>query len=106
MEDNGVEPMTSCMPFQQHPVLSDSLSGFTATENLRCTTGCTSETNKASRGRSKAVTHATPAPPAAMESSGGGFAKALLMIALLPLSEAEKAEAVRRLMADPALGPV
>ena len=47
-----------------------------------------------------------PAPAAAVESSEGGFAKALLMIALLPLSDAEKADAVRRLMADQATGPM
>jgi len=56
------------------------------------------------------VAHTAPAPApaaaAAVESSEGGFAKALLMIALLPLSDAEKADAVRRLMADQATGPV
>ena len=46
------------------------------------------------------------APAAAVESSEGGFFKALLMIALLPLSDAEKADAVRRLMAEQATGPV
>ena len=46
------------------------------------------------------------APAAAGESSEGGFSKALLMIALLPLSDAEKADAVRRLMAEQATGPV
>ena len=35
-----------------------------------------------------------------------GCAKALLMIALLPLSDAEKADAVRRLLAEQATGPV
>ncbi len=58
----------------------------------------------ARRSQSKAV--ADTAPAAAVESSEGGFAKALLMIALLPLSDAEKADAVRRLMADPATGPM
>ena len=46
------------------------------------------------------------APAAAVESSEGGFSKALLMIALLPLSDAEKADAVRRLLAEQATGPV
>jgi hypothetical protein len=41
-----------------------------------------------------------------VESNEGGFAKALLMIASLPLSDAEKADAVRRLMADQANGPM
>ncbi len=104
MEDNGVEPMTSCMPCREHRVPSGNLSGLTTTEDSRCTTGCTSKTKKARRSHLKAV--ADPAPAAAVESSEGGFAKALLMIALLPLSDAEKADAVRRLMADQATGPV
>ncbi len=106
MEDNGVEPMTSCMPCREHRVPSGNLSGLTATEDSRCTTGCTSETKKDRRSRSKAVADTAPAPAPAVESSEGGFAKALLMIALLPLSDAEKADAVRRLMADQAIGPV
>ena len=56
------------------------------------------------RSRSKAMVDAAPA--AAVESSEGGFSKALLMIALLPLSDAEKADAVRRLLAEQATGPV
>ena len=104
VEDDGVEPTTSCMPCRGHRVPSGNLSGLTATEDSRCTTGCTSKTKKARRSRSKAV--ADTAPAAAVESSEGAFAKALLMIALLPLSDAEKADAVRRLMADQATGPV
>ena len=53
-----------------------------------------------------ADTAPAPAHAAAVESSEGGFAKALLMIALLPLSDAEKADAVRRLLAEQATGPV
>jgi hypothetical protein len=106
VEDNGVEPMTSCMPCREHRVLSENLSGLTATENSRCTTGCTSETKKARRSRSKVVADLAPTPASAVESNEGGFAKALLMIASLPLSDAEKADAVRRLMADQANGPM
>ena len=104
LEDNGVEPMTSCMPFRGHRVPGGNLSGLTATADSRCTTCCTSKPEKARRSRSKAVADAAPA--AAVESSEGDFAKALLMIASLPLSDAEKADAVRRLMADQAAGPV
>ena len=100
----GLEPAASRTTICGTVVLSPSLSRLTATEDSRCTTGCTSKTKKARRSRSKAV--ADTAPAAAVESSEGGFAKALLMIALLPLSDAEKADAVRRLMADQATGPV
>ena len=100
----GLEPAASRTTICGTVVLSPSLSGLTATDDSRCTTCCTSKTKKARRSRSKAV--ADTAPAAAVESSEGGFAKALLMIALLPLSDAEKADAVRRLMADQATGPV
>lgn len=104
VEDNGLEPMTSCMPCREHRDLSGNLSGLTATEDSRCTTGCTSNTKKARQSRSNEV--ADTAPAAAVESSEGSFAKALLTIALLPLSDTEKAEAVRRLMAEQATDPV
>jgi hypothetical protein len=45
-------------------------------------------------------------PAAAVESSDGDFSKVLLMIALLPLLDAEKADSVRRLLAEKATGPV
>ena len=108
MSRAGVEPTTFGFGGRGHRVPSGNLSGVTATEDSRCTTGCTSKTKKARRSRSKAVadTAPAPAPAAAVESGEGGFAKALLMIALLPLSDAEKADAVRRLMADQATGPV
>jgi len=100
----GFEPATSASRTQRSSFASDSGKGLTATEDSRCTTGCTSKTKKDRRSRSEAV--ADTAPAAAVESGEGGFAKALLMIALLPLSDAEKADAVRRLMADQAAGPV
>ena len=56
------------------------------------------------RSRLKAM--ADTAPAAAVESSERGFSKALLMIALLPLLDAEKADSVRRLLAEKATGPV
>ena len=100
----GFEPATSASRTQRSSFASESDKGLTATEDSCCTPGCTSKTKKARRSQSKAV--ADTAPAAAVESSEGGFAKALLMIALLPLSDAEKADAVRRLMADQATGPV
>ena len=100
----GLEPAASRTTICEVVVPSGNLSGLMATEDSRCSTGCTSKTKKARRSPSKAV--ADTAPAAAVESSEGGFAKALLMIALLPLSDAEKADAVRRLMSDQATGPV
>ena len=96
VERRGVEPPTSALRTHESSVPSVNLSEVTATGSDGCTNGCTSETGKARRSRSKAGIE--PAPAAADASTGGDFAAALAMIASLPLSDAEKAEAVRRLL--------
>ncbi len=96
MEDSGIEPLTSCMPFRESRVPSENLSEVAATEDSRCTTCYTSKPEKARRSRSKVGVDAAPA--AAVQPGDGDFTKALLMIASLPLSDADKAEAVRRLL--------
>jgi len=103
VEDNGVEPMTSCMPFRGHRVPSENLSGVTATEDSRCTTCCpAAPENERGEAGEESVSKKSKSPPI----KGDSFSAALLMIASLPLSDAEKADAVRRLMADQAVGPV
>ena len=62
-----------------------------------CASICTSEPEKTRRSRSKA---APPTPAAKPEPHAGDFAAALMMIAVLPLTDAEKAEAVRRLLSS------
>ena len=94
----GFEPATSRTTICGTVVPSPSLSGLTATEDSRCTTGCTSETKKPRQDSSDAV--ADIAPTSAAEPDQGRFAKALLMIASLPLSDAEKADAVRKLLLE------
>ena len=96
VETTGIEPVTSGLQSQQHRVPSGNLSEVTATADSRCTNGCTSETKKTRRSRSKTAPAA--APETVAQPPAGDFAAALAMIASLPLSDAEKAEAVRRLL--------
>ena len=85
--------MTSC----KSRVPSGNLSEVAATADSCCTNGCTSEPPKrrkrgadaASAGRAEATAEVKPAP---VETD---FTAALKMLSLLPLSDAEKAEAVR-----------
>ena len=94
VETTGIEPATSGLQSQPHRVPSENLSDVAATGSGRCTNGCTSKPEKARRSRSKVGSDAAPA--AAVQPGDGDFTKALLMITSLPLSDADKAEAVRR----------
>ena len=94
----GFEPATSWSQTSNSRVLSDTLSEVAATADSRCTTCCTSEPPKRrKRGADAAAvggveTHAEVRSPKPVETD---FAAALKMLAVLPLSDAEKAEAVR-----------
>lgn len=79
------------MPCCDAIVPSDSQLEVTATHSDGCTTGCTSGTKNAILKPGEAGTRA---------AGSDGFAAALLMIAGLPLSDADKAEAVRRLLRE------
>jgi len=89
VEDTGLEPVASCMPCCGSIVPNDNPPEVTASHCDGCTTGCTSGTEKAVLKPFEAWTGAT---------GSDGFAAALLMIAGLPLSDADKAEAVKRLL--------
>ena len=93
MERKGVEPSTSALRMCEHTVLTENPSELAPTPSVRCTNGCTSEAENANGGLQSTVTPTEPPKP-----SEAGFAAALAMIAALPLSDAEKADAVRRLM--------
>jgi hypothetical protein len=77
----GFEPATSTSRTSRHWVPSDDLSNLTSTAAATCTAACTGEGKEL---------NGCPA---------GDFAAALGMIATLPLSDAERADAVRRLLA-------
>ena len=96
VERRRIELPTSALRTQQSRVPSGNLSEVAATADSRCTNGCTSETKKTRRSRSKTAPAA--APETVAQPPAGDFAAALAMIATLPLSDAEKAEAVRRLL--------
>ena len=84
MEARGLEPLTFSMPLGEHSVVSAVPTGLTTLPVNACTPACTpnEETCKA----------------AAAGGADADFADAMKMIATLPLSKAEKAEAVRRLL--------
>jgi hypothetical protein len=84
METKGLEP--SALQTLGTVVPTDNLSEVTATADDVCPSVCPSE------------------PKTEVETTGdgrseSGFAAALLMIERLPLSDSEKSEAVRRLLA-------
>ena len=91
MDDTRLELVTSTMSTCGNRVLTDNLSDVATTLNSRCTNGCTSE----SENHQAPGTEAHPQPTTGAPSD---FTAALAMIAALPLSGAEKAEAVRRLL--------
>ena len=102
VEDSGIEPLTSCMPFRDTRVLSDTLSEVAATADSRCTTCCTSEPLKRRKRVADAASVGGVGTPAEVkpEPVETDFAAALKMLALLPLSDEDRAEAVRRLLRE------
>jgi len=92
----GLEPATSRTTIKSDVVLSPSLSGFTTTDDSRCTSGCTTETKTDRKLSSDDIVNPTlNRGESAVESD---FASALRMLALLPLTDDERTEAVRRLL--------
>ena len=90
MEPRGIEPLTSALRTQGASVPTVGNKGVTSDSAAACTGACTEMPEK---GHGDA-----PADPAA--GGATSFTEALAMIARLPLSDAEKAEAVRRLLAQ------
>jgi hypothetical protein len=83
----GVEPSTFTLAKGEHPTVSAADTQVTSDSKCACTSDCTPDT-KTSNG---------DAPGDGIDKT---FAEALAMIANLPLTKAEKAEAVRRLLAS------
>lgn len=79
MEPKGIEPSTSALRTQKVVGPSIENKGLAPHAAAACTTACTEERENA---------------------HGGDFAEAMLMLMRLPLSDAERAEAVRRLLAS------
>ena len=89
----GFEPATSTSRTEWHRVASDAVKELATTPDFGCTSGCTNSP-KTERGES------VSSKPESLPIKGDSFSAALGMIASLPLSDAEKADAVRRLMAE------
>jgi hypothetical protein len=86
----GLEPATFTLARIKPTITSDAKTAFTDSAQPDCTPDCTSDARTGNTS-----------PPS---DGDGGFAVALAMLAALPLSDAEKAEAVRRLLAGKAEG--
>ena len=100
VETTGIEPETSGLKSQKSRVPSVTLSEVAATADSCCTTCCTSKTpNRRKRVADAAAVGGVETPaevkPEPVETD---FAAALKMLALLPLSNEERAEAVRRML--------
>ena len=101
VERRGVEPPTSALRTQESRVPSGNLSDVAATDSGACTAACTSKPpNRRKRGADAAAVEGveTPAEVRAAKPVETDFAAALKMLAVLPLSDEERAEAVRRLL--------
>ena len=90
------------MPFRDTRVLSDTLSEVAATADSRCTTCCTSEPPKRRKRGAEAAAAGAVGMPAEVkpEPVETDFAAALKMLAQLPLSNEDRAEAVRLLLRE------
>ena len=87
----GFEPATSTSRTCRPTVPSDNQSGLTLTDNSACTTTCTNLPENA---------HSDGSEPGTGSPGSDRFAAALMMIAGLPLSDTDKAEAVKRLLRE------
>ena len=96
----GIEPAASTSRTYKTRVPSGNLSEVAATADSRCTNGCTSKPPKRRKREADAAAVGAVETLADVKPEPGetDFAAALKMLALLPLSDEERAEAVRRLL--------
>ena len=97
----GFEPATSTSRMQPHRVATEQSKEVPATLAIRDTNG---DTNSPENDHGGAVAGSVSSRAELLPIKGDSFSAALAMIASLPLSDAEKADAVRRLMAEQAAG--
>ena len=109
MERKGVEPSTTALRTQQHSLASECRKRVAEGESDAWTrawqNGAEIEHGDAV-GESVSSNAAEPvlSKPGTLPIKVDSFSAALMLIASLPLSDAEKADAVRRLMAEQAAG--
>ncbi len=97
VERKGVEPSTSALRTQPHRVLSENQTEVATRDDPRLTNGLTnSPENECGEAGGGSVTTKSNSPTITADS----FYAVLAMIASLPLSDAEKADAVRRVLAE------
>jgi hypothetical protein len=99
VERRRIELPTSALRTQESRVPTANLSDVAASGSAVCTSVCTSEPPKRrKRGADAATVGAVETPAGKPEPVETDFAAALKMLALLPLADEERAEAVRRLL--------
>ncbi len=99
VERKGVEPSTSALRTQRPTHTTQSLQRVVATDDFGCSNGCSSSPENE---RGEVVGGSVSSRAESLPIKADSFSAALAMIASLPLSDAEKADAVRRLMAEQA----
>ncbi len=93
----GFEPATSWSQTSKTRVPSENLSEVAATADSCCTNGCT---NSPENERGEVVGGSVSSRAESLPIKGDSFSAALAMIAALPLTDAERAECVRRLLVE------
>ncbi len=109
MEDRGLEPLTSCMPCCGARVASAGSKRVARSCSRRGSSGGSSsrenDHGEVIGGSVLSTPDSALSSAVALPIKADSFSAALMLIASLPLSDAEKAEAVRRLMAERAGSP-
>ena len=82
---------------QPHRVTSDSQQRLRATDESGCSSGCSSSPENE---RGEVVGGSVSSQAESLTIKADSFSAALAMIASLPLADAEKADAVRRIMSE------
>ena len=94
METKGLEPSTFALRTRRHRTEGTQPQQLTSTPESACTNACTSLPESEHADGSDAGSAGGP------HADGGCFAEAVAVLMRLPLTDAEKAEAVRRMLAD------
>ncbi len=93
----GFEPATSTSRMQTHRVTTDCPQRLKATDESGCSSGCS---NSPENERGEVVGGSVSSRAESLSIKADSFSAVLAMIASLPLSDAEKADAVRRVLAE------
>jgi len=89
MREQGLEPWTHGLKGRKPRTEATQLQDVTSDGASACTNACTDSPDSG---------HSDAAEPAGEQTIGERFAEAIVMLERLPLSDEERAEAIRRLL--------